>query len=170
MVVVSVWDFPGVLALGDVEGLFDSVPVDVVTPSASLTPTPTPSSTPAPGPAPAPGEGDGGRESKPARSAPKGPKGPRPWAEKTMMSRLKEGRKGVVLAVVDRGVISFVRVGDVGFGEERVWEEGARGGKGKGGGKGRGKGGAGGAGGGGAGVGGAGGGGGAAGGAGKGGK
>ena len=39
-----------------------------------------------------------------------------------MMQRLKEGRRGVVLAVVDGGVISFVRVGDVGFGEERVWE------------------------------------------------
>ncbi|RPB18563.1 hypothetical protein L211DRAFT_863859 [Terfezia boudieri ATCC MYA-4762] len=49
-------------------------------------------------------------------------KGGKEWGAKSMMQRLKEGRKGLVLAVVDGGVISFVRMGDVGFGGERVWQ------------------------------------------------
>ena len=57
--------------------------------------------------------------------------------------RLRQGYRNVIVAVVDQGVTSFVRVGDAGFGMERVWErKSGRGGKGGGrGGRGRGKGG-----------------------------
>lgn len=30
----------------------------------------------------------------------------------------------MILAIVDAGVISFIRIGDVGFGEEKLWELG----------------------------------------------
>lgn len=62
-------------------------------------------------------------------------------------ARLKRGRRNIVLAVVDQGVASYMRVAEAPFGEERLWErEGVgagrgRGGKGGGGG-GRGRGGA----------------------------
>ena len=35
----------------------------------------------------------------------------------SIFQKLKDGRKSVVLAVLDGGVISFIRLGDVGFGE-----------------------------------------------------
>lgn len=55
--------------------------------------------------------------------------------------RLKHGWRNVILAVVDQGVVSFVRVADAGFGREKLFEmegrEGGGGGK-RGGGRGRG--------------------------------
>jgi tRNA-splicing endonuclease subunit Sen54 len=35
--------------------------------------------------------------------------------------RLKHGYRNVILAVVDRGVISYLRLGDAGFGLERMY-------------------------------------------------
>ena len=60
------------------------------------------------------------------------------WGRPEM--RLKAGTRSVVLAVVDNGVVSFLRVGEMGSGRERIFEERvARGGGGKRGGwKGRG--------------------------------
>ena len=75
-------------------------------------------------------------------------------------ARLRYGYRHVILAVVDQGIVSYVRIGDAGFGMERVWERhdaqlaqrkkggggggnrgGGRGGKGNGGGRGGGHGG-----------------------------
>ncbi|GAB7362727.1 hypothetical protein MBLNU230_g3033t1 [Neophaeotheca triangularis] len=58
-----------------------------------------------------------------------------------MYGRLRQGWKSVVLAVVDRGVVSYLRLGDAGFGGERLYERvggPGRGGKGGGGRGGRG--------------------------------
>ena len=59
--------------------------------------------------------------------------------------RLRHGYKSVILAVVDQGIVSYIRVGDTGFGLEPVWAKGVgRGGKnrgnGRGGARGRGRG------------------------------
>lgn len=58
--------------------------------------------------------------------------------------RLKHGYKNVILAVVDEGIVSYVRVADAGFVREKLYErvESGRGGKGggRGGGRGRGRG------------------------------
>jgi tRNA-splicing endonuclease subunit Sen54 len=69
---------------------------------------------------------------------------------KTMnYQKLKHGYRNCILAVVDQGVTSFLRVGDAAFGEERLYERfdafksgrrGGKGGKGRGGGRGRGRG------------------------------
>jgi tRNA-splicing endonuclease subunit Sen54 len=40
---------------------------------------------------------------------------------KNMIQRLKEGWRSVILAVVEAGVISFFRLADVGFGEEKIY-------------------------------------------------
>ncbi|KAG8527672.1 uncharacterized protein KY384_007825 [Bacidia gigantensis] len=64
--------------------------------------------------------------------------------------RLKHGHRSVILAVVDQGIVSYVRIGDAGFSQEPVWEPkrhgrggkagGARGGaRGRGRGRGRGR-------------------------------
>lgn len=57
-------------------------------------------------------------------------------------SRLRHGYKNVILAVVDEGIVSYVRVADAGFCREKLYERGdAVGGRGvKGGGRGRGRG------------------------------
>lgn len=67
--------------------------------------------------------------------------------EKQVYQRLKHGYRNVILAVVDQGVVSYLRVADAGFGQERIYERfrkgggGIRGGKGGGrGGRGRGRG------------------------------
>ena len=61
-------------------------------------------------------------------------------SEGQVYRRLKHGWRNVILAVVDQGVVSYMKVGDAGFGMERVCEgRGGRGGK-KGGGRGKGRG------------------------------
>jgi len=61
--------------------------------------------------------------------------------EKQVYQRLKHGYRNVVLAVVDQGVVSYLRVADAGFGQERIYERFGRGGGGKRGGRGGGRGG-----------------------------
>jgi tRNA-splicing endonuclease subunit Sen54 len=65
-------------------------------------------------------------------------------------ARLKHGFRNVILAVVDQGVISYLRIGEGAFGEEKLYEWFDRGGaggtkkggiRGRGGGRGRGRGG-----------------------------
>lgn len=65
----------------------------------------------------------------------------RPEGIGAVYNRLKHGYKNVILAVVDEGIVSFVRLADAGFSRERLYERaeqegGGRGGKG--GGRGRG--------------------------------
>lgn len=59
---------------------------------------------------------------------------------------LKHGWRNVILAVVDQGVVSYIRVADCGFAREKLWEitgqgdgKGKRGGGGRGRGRGRGR-------------------------------
>jgi tRNA-splicing endonuclease subunit Sen54 len=56
-------------------------------------------------------------------------------------TRLKHGKRNVLLAVVDVGVVSYLRLSDAVFGAENLWEEKGRGGakSGKGAGSGRGR-------------------------------
>lgn len=61
-----------------------------------------------------------------------------------LYQRLKYGHRNVVLAVVDQGVVSFLRLADAGFRYERIHERrgptskrGGRGGRGRGRGRGR---------------------------------
>ncbi|KAK4494185.1 hypothetical protein PRZ48_014483 [Zasmidium cellare] len=66
-----------------------------------------------------------------------------PNPEGQMNANLKYGYKNVILAVVDQGVTSYLRIADAAFGMEKVYERKAqRGGKrgGRGGGRGRGRG------------------------------
>jgi len=69
-----------------------------------------------------------------------------PPTDKQRDLRLKKGYRNVVLAVVDQGVVSYIRLGDSGFGKERLYEgfggvqRGGRGGKRGGGRGGRGRG------------------------------
>lgn len=50
-----------------------------------------------------------------------------------LYARIRHGYRNVVLAVVDQGVVSYVRVADAGMGIERLWEaRGERGTRGKG--------------------------------------
>lgn len=64
-------------------------------------------------------------------------------AARQYQSRLKHGWRNVIVAVVDEGVVSYVRIGEGAFGKEKLFErEGGGGGGGKrGGGRGRGRGG-----------------------------
>ena len=60
-----------------------------------------------------------------------------------LYARLRNGYRNVIIAVVDQGVTSYVRIGDAGFGIEKIWDRenrGFRSGKrgGRGGGRGRG--------------------------------
>ncbi|KAL9024292.1 MAG: hypothetical protein Q9196_006620, partial [Gyalolechia fulgens] len=69
------------------------------------------------------------------------PYAPPPQAETRSYQRLKHGYRNVVLAVVDQGVVSYMRVADAGFGLEKMYERGAKGsGHGKRGGRGGGRG------------------------------
>ncbi|KAK4998494.1 tRNA-splicing endonuclease subunit sen54 [Elasticomyces elasticus] len=68
-----------------------------------------------------------------------------PPVETAMLyAKLRNGHKSVVLAVVDQGVVSYLRLSDAGFGQEKLYERrpprgtgGKRGGKGGGRGRGR---------------------------------
>jgi tRNA-splicing endonuclease subunit Sen54 len=64
--------------------------------------------------------------------------------ERQLYLRLRHGYRGVILAVVDQGVTSFLRVADAGFSKEKIYydKEGPKGAKrgGFSGGKGRGRG------------------------------
>ena len=54
--------------------------------------------------------------------------------------RLKHGYRNVIIAVVDQGVVSFMRFADAGFGTEKLYERASRAGSKRGGGGGRGRG------------------------------
>jgi len=66
--------------------------------------------------------------------------------EGQVYKRLKHGYRNVLLAIVDQGVVSYLRVADAGFGKEKLYERSGRGGRGRGkrggmrGGRGRGRG------------------------------
>jgi tRNA-splicing endonuclease subunit Sen54 len=60
-----------------------------------------------------------------------------PDPTKQLYQKLKHGYRHVVLAVVDTGVVSYMRIADAGFGKEKVYERGSRG-RGNKGGRGRG--------------------------------
>jgi tRNA-splicing endonuclease subunit Sen54 len=66
-----------------------------------------------------------------------------PKADAQLYQKLKHGYRNVILAVVDQGVISYIRLVDAGFGCEKLYERVGRpfGGKrgGRGGGRGRGR-------------------------------
>jgi len=57
-------------------------------------------------------------------------------------SRLKNGTKSVIIAVVDEGIVSYIRWADSDFSQEKMYERGVGAARGKGGGGGRGRGGA----------------------------
>jgi tRNA-splicing endonuclease subunit Sen54 len=42
--------------------------------------------------------------------------------DRMMYMRLRHGYRNVVLAVVDQGVVSYLRIGDAAFGKERLFE------------------------------------------------
>ncbi|KAL9602489.1 MAG: hypothetical protein Q9219_001782 [cf. Caloplaca sp. 3 TL-2023] len=74
------------------------------------------------------------------------PFAPPPENEGRSYQRLKHGWRNVVLAVVDQGVVSYIRVADAGFGGVKMYERSTSSGQGKrgargtrGGGRGRGK-------------------------------
>ncbi len=58
-----------------------------------------------------------------------------------LYTKMKQGYRNVIIAVVDQGVTSYVRVADVGLGMEKVWDRGKKGPQGgkRGGGRGRGR-------------------------------
>ncbi|KAL8827379.1 MAG: hypothetical protein Q9170_007035 [Blastenia crenularia] len=65
------------------------------------------------------------------------PYAPPPEIETRSYRRLKHGYKNVVLAIIDQGVVSYLRVADAGFGLEKMYERGGgRSGQGKRGGSG----------------------------------
>ncbi|KAF2204880.1 hypothetical protein GQ43DRAFT_363739 [Delitschia confertaspora ATCC 74209] len=55
-----------------------------------------------------------------------------------MYQKLRHGVRNIILAVVDNGIPSYIRVGDACFAEEKLYERLGRGPRGKGGGRGRG--------------------------------
>lgn len=59
-----------------------------------------------------------------------------PKATDQMYRKLKHGRSNVVLAIVDNGIPSYIRVADAPFSGEKVYERQGRGPRGKGGGRG----------------------------------
>ena len=66
---------------------------------------------------------------------------PPPESEGKTYPRIRHGYKSVILAIVDNGIVSYVRMGDAGFGCEPVWNRRQRAAKGRGGrGRGRGQG------------------------------
>lgn len=56
---------------------------------------------------------------------------PTPGSEGQVYRRLKHGWRNVVLAIVDQGVVSYMRVADAGFGKEKIYDRGTRGRGGK---------------------------------------
>ncbi|MCJ1339444.1 Histone transcription regulator 3 [Bachmanniomyces sp. S44760] len=61
--------------------------------------------------------------------------------DKQLYQKLKHGYRNVILAVVDQGVVSYVRIADAAFGKEKIYNRPGRGRGGKrGGGRGRGRG------------------------------
>ena len=66
------------------------------------------------------------------------PYDPPPMKQTTQ--RLKHGYRNVILAIVDQGVVSYIRIADAGFCKEKIYDRGGRGlAQKKGGGKGKGK-------------------------------
>jgi tRNA-splicing endonuclease subunit Sen54 len=65
--------------------------------------------------------------------------------ERNLYSRLRQGYRSAILAIVDQGIVSYLRFADAGFSRERIFESqgpprGNKGGyRGKNGGKGKGK-------------------------------
>ncbi|KAK0345724.1 tRNA-splicing endonuclease subunit sen54 [Friedmanniomyces endolithicus] len=59
-----------------------------------------------------------------------------PKAEDQLYQKLKHGYKNVILAIVDQGVVSYLRISDAAFGRERLYERAGRGFGGKRGGRG----------------------------------
>jgi len=51
-----------------------------------------------------------------------------------LYQKLKHGWRNVILAIVDQGVVSYLRISDAGFGKEKLFERATRGRGGKGGG------------------------------------
>lgn len=73
-----------------------------------------------------------------ARCPPDPPRGER--MQRLLYARLRHGQRSVILAVVDGGVVSFLRVSEAAFGGERLYEiQGPSGGRGKGGSQGKNK-------------------------------
>ena len=62
------------------------------------------------------------------------PYDPPPSEGGQLYGRIRQGYRNVVIAVVDQGVTSFVRIADAGFGMEKVWDRGKKGARGGGGG------------------------------------
>lgn len=58
------------------------------------------------------------------------PDPPSPSLGTQLHSKLKYGWKNVIVAVVDQGVISYLRIADAGFGKEKLYEKVVRGKKG----------------------------------------
>lgn len=56
---------------------------------------------------------------------------PPPGSEGQVYRRVKHGWRNVVLAIVDQGVVSYMRVADAGFGKEKIYDRGTRGRGGK---------------------------------------
>jgi len=50
--------------------------------------------------------------------------------EGQVYKRVKHGYRNVLLAIVDQGVVSYLRVADAGFGKEKLYERSGRGGRG----------------------------------------
>lgn len=45
-----------------------------------------------------------------------------PRSDKPLYVRLKNGYRNVILAVVDQGIVSYLRIADAAFGKERIYE------------------------------------------------
>jgi tRNA-splicing endonuclease subunit Sen54 len=45
-----------------------------------------------------------------------------PVGNKPLYVRLKNGYRNVILAVVDQGVVSYLRIADAAFGKEKIYE------------------------------------------------
>lgn len=43
--------------------------------------------------------------------------------DRLLYMRLRHGYRNVILAVVDQGVVSFLRVGDAAFGREKIYKD-----------------------------------------------
>lgn len=57
---------------------------------------------------------------------------PAAGTEGQLYNRLKHGYRNVLLAIVDQGVVSYLKVADAGFGKEKLYERSGRGGRGRG--------------------------------------